>query len=275
VAVGVGISFAVSYFDLFGSKAKAAREEVEKFGAAASKESLKSFVKQIQDEKEQLSALEAEKKRVQNVGIYVGAGSRDDRLAELTKQIADQRAKIASDEQRASQVSADYQINQATRTANEKLRVFDQNGRDQLRLFDLYGKELADKQEAALAAAAKAGKSTDALKAEYAKAERDRELATYDLQIANAQAAYEDAKAHAGEFAKLNQEETDQVLQGLVQRQQAAQKARDTLAKQPMGVTLLAKPPRRGQALRQGQAGARQPDGLDPGRARQPDRRFR
>lgn len=242
IAVGMGISFAVSYFDLFGSKAKAAREEVEKFGAAASKESLKSFVKQIQDEKEQLAALEAEKKRVQNVGIYVGAGSRDDRLAELTKQIADQHAKIQTDEQRASQVSADYQINQATRAANEKLRLFDQNGRDQLRLFDLYGKELADKQEAALAAAAKAGKSTDALRAEYAKAERDRELATYDLQIANAQAAYEDAKNRAGDYAKLNQEETDQVLQGLIQRQQAAQKARDTLAKQPMGVTLLAKP---------------------------------
>lgn len=242
VAIGAGITFAVSYFDLFGKKAKEAREEVEKFGASASKESLKSFVKQIQDEKEQLTALEAEKKRVQNVGIYVGSGSRDDRLAELTKQIADQRAKIQADEQRASQVSADYQVNQAERVANEKLRVFDQNGRDQLRLFDLYGKELADKQEAALAAAAKAGKSTDALKAEYAKAERERELGIYDLQIANSQAAYEDAKDKAQKADGLSKEALEREMDGYVKRQQAAQKARDTLAKQPMGVTLLAKP---------------------------------
>jgi tape measure domain-containing protein len=242
IAVGMGVSFAISYFDLFGKKAKEAREEVEKFGATASKESLKNFVKQIQAEKDELDNLERTKKRVASVGIYVGPGSRNDRLNELTQQIADQREKIAKDEQRAAQISTDYQTNEAQRAAAERLRIFDKNYADQRALFDRYGKEMADKQEAALARAAAAGKSTERLKADYAKAERERQLSIYDLEIANAQSLYEELSKKAEGQKDKELETTNAIIDGLLKRQKAAQDARKQLEAMPMGVTLLAKP---------------------------------
>ncbi len=254
IAVGMGVSFAISYFDLFGKKAKEAREEVEKFGASASKESLKNFVKQIQAEKDELDSLERTKKRVASVGIYVGPGSRNERLNELTAQIAEQREKIARDEQRAAQISTDYQVNEAQRAANERLRVFDQNYQDQRALFDRYGKEMADAQEAALAKAAAAGKSTDKLKEDYARAERDRQLGVYDLEIANAQSLYEELSRKSEAQQGQEKKTTDLIIDGLIKRQRAAQEARKQLEAMPLGVTLLAKPIDEDKLYQKGQA---------------------
>ncbi|MBY0263641.1 MAG: hypothetical protein K2Q20_14945, partial [Phycisphaerales bacterium] len=136
------------------------------------------------------------------------------------------------------QVSA----NTAQKAADKKLRIFDEMLETQRRQIDIYGTDMQRQQDKDLAAAANAGKSTDALKADYAKRERERQLSIYDLTISQAEDEYDHLRGLLNTQSGQEKDATERALAGLSQRVDQAKLARAELEKAPIGVPVLSKP---------------------------------
>ncbi|AMB48259.1 tape measure protein [Methylobacterium sp. AMS5] len=247
VAVGAGISFAVSYFDLFGTKVKDAKKEVQELGGAAAKASLKLFIKDLQDQQKEIDALEKRRESVRTQGVYagsagIGPNARAKRLQEIDEELAGKRKTLADGQRLIEAAGAEFSTNLAQREADKKLKIFDEMIQSQRRQIDIWGTDMAKAQDEALADAAAKGLSTEKIRADYARRERERQLSIYDLEIAQREDSYEDLRAQLDRQSGLQREATERELDGQLKAINTAKQLREQLAKSQIEVPQLSKP---------------------------------
>lgn len=235
--IGIGITAAASYFDLFGKKTKDAREEIEKFGGAASRESMKLLFNDIQRQKKELQDLETERKKLSQAAVPLtpyGPGQAG--LSRMDDDIVGRREKIAKDEQMLIKAGTEYALDDARRRADGELKILDEKAQNIQRLADLNGKRMADEQEVALEAAKKTNRSTDDLKADYAKRERERQLGQHNSVIKLYEEQYAILNDLVDKQDGVQREITERQLQGIIRVITEQKKQRDELAALPIGI---------------------------------------
>ena len=205
MVVGAGLAVASMFWDVFGTGAKRAEEQMRSFGATSQKE-LDDFKARTEEMRKATSTWGTS--RLDQARVELDAAMRrqgaleamrtpsmrsenyrpailqraDAAVEQRRKELADIEREIADREKFLAEKTKEFQEREAERKAAAMVRESDEFQRSQSLRYDREGVAAAEAQNRRLAEAMKAERSTASITKEYQEASRQRAIAYYEEQ---------------------------------------------------------------------------------------------
>ncbi|MCP1540056.1 tape measure protein [Methylorubrum extorquens] len=237
---GAGIMAAAYYFDVFGQKAREARDDVEKFGGAASKQSLDIFRKSVAEAGAELDRLKARRDRLNGTAAPAGNARRTGDVV-YGGEISAKEKELAKAEQLLRDASFNAEVAAGERLARTRLDALANQATQVRRMRDLEATKAEETQRDALARETAAKRSTSKLEEDYKNQTKARALAVLDDQITIYQRGLEEAQKAAVGKTGIELQQQQAVVDGAKRQLETLRAQREAEEARARGVPITSK----------------------------------
>jgi len=251
--LGAGLYLLADRFGFLGEKTREAWQELERYKGAASKESMKTAFKDLQELRSELADLESDAHRNRVGGVFFDGMSRAERQLMLEQRIAEKRREIAEREKTFGEAANEAARTEADRQANHVMSQIQRELDAVQRKYDEEGRRQADAHREERTRLINQGKYVGDIDQAYREQRAREAVKFYDDQLKVLDEHYAQQKALAASGNEQVAAIANEALNKIARSQAQIVQMREAAEQMTMGVPKGAKPVRDEEQFQRGQ----------------------